>query len=127
MADLLDSGLSWLRGKRHAQMTREIVYQRGAIRIEINATVGRTPFEQEDSQGRVIQIEARDYLIRSEDLVIAGKQVEPARGDKVHDTIGTKVHTFEVLPSGTVPAFSYSDAYRRTIRVHTKHVGSVDA
>ena len=45
MTDLLGQGAAWLEGMRHRHMTRPVVYQRGALAVTIQATVGRTVFE----------------------------------------------------------------------------------
>lgn len=121
MADLLDRGLSWLSGKRHANMTREISYRRGSDRITISATAARSRFDQQDNAGAVIESETADWIIRSADLVFGGRQVEPDRGDEIRceDEAGT-VQVYQILPDGTLPPFSYTDRSRRSMRVRTK-------
>jgi len=88
--------------------------------IELSATVGRTVFEQADEYGIVHKTESRDFLIRSTDLVINGSQVTPKAGDRIRES----TFVYEVMAPGTEPAWRYSDTYRRTLRIHTKLIGT---
>ena len=126
MADLLERGLSWLRSKRHSHMTREVEYQRGTDRVTLNATVGRTAFEQETESGRVLRVESRDFLVRAEDLTLFGLPFTPERLDRIRTEIEGKVQVYEVRAPAGQPPFSFADPYRKTIRVHTVHVQTED-
>ena len=37
--------------------------------------------------------------------------------------LGADTQLYEVMAPGGEPPFRYSDPYRRTLRIHTKHVG----
>jgi hypothetical protein len=128
MADLLEQGSAWLDDQRTAHMSRTVVYQRGAESVEVPATIGRTIFEQVDAAGSGIvqRLESRDFLVLRTDLVLSGIEVIPRAGDRVLDPAGANTELYEVMaPSGGgEPPFRYSDPYRRTLRIHTKHVGS---
>ncbi len=126
MADLLQRGAMFLEDQRHAHMTRPVFYLRGGASVELNATIGRTVFDQQDQFGVLHRTESRDYLIRAADLVIAGEQVLPKAGDRVREPAGTGALLYEVMaPSGggSEPPFRYSDPERITLRVHTKFIG----
>lgn len=127
MADLLDTGAAWLEGQRVKHMTRTAQYCRGADSAEVKATVGRTVFEVDDGRGVLEKWESRDFLVAAAELVLAGSPVLPARGDRVRETQGGKVYVYEVMAPGAEPCWRYSDAYRGTLRVHTKHVATEDA
>ena len=129
MPDLLDKAAAWLEAKRTMHLTRTLEYRRGADVVEVAATVGRTVFEQVDSEGVGIvhRIESRDFLILRTDLVLAGAEVLPKAGDRIRDPDGDLVQIYEVMAPGGEPPFRYSDPYRRTLRIHTKHVGSEPA
>jgi hypothetical protein len=105
-------------------MTRMVTYQRGGDSVEMAATIGRTEFEQADEFGAIHKIEARDYLVLTTDLVLSGVQTLPKAGDQVRETDGAKTFVYEVMAPGTEPPFRYSDPYRRTLRIHTKHVAT---
>lgn len=120
--DLLDKGAAWLEDQRHQHLTRTVTYQRGTDTVELAATIGRTRFEQTDEDGLMHQVEARDYLVRTQDLVLAGSQALPEAGDQIREADGDQVFVYEVMAPGGEPPWRYSDPQRRTLRIHTKHV-----
>ena len=122
MPDVLEKGLSWLDDQRHTHMTRTVVYQRGADAAEIAAPVGRTEFEQVDEHGLVPTLQWRDYLGRATDLVLAGAATLPKAGDRIREPDGAQTFVYEVMAPGNEPPWRYSDPYRKTLRIHTKHV-----
>jgi predicted aconitase len=124
VADLLEQGSAFLEDQRHRHMTRPVMYRRAADEVEVSATVGRTIFEQADDRGLVSRLESRDFLVRVEDLVLAGSPVLPKAGDQVREAQEGKTFIYEVMAPGGEPPFRYSDPYRRTLRIHTKHVGT---
>lgn len=122
MIDLLEQSSAWLEDQRHTFRTREVTYRRGGDAVTLRATVGRTQFTREDPHGVVMETEVRDYLFRSEDLVLSGNPTSPERGDQIED----QGAVYEVLPLGSEPPWRYSDPYRNTIRVHTKQIDRED-
>ena len=128
MTDLLEQGLAWLEDQRNAHMTRTVVYQRSGDSVALPATIGRTVFEQADEFGIIHKLESRDFLVLRTDLVLSGVQTLPKAGDRVRDPDGDNVQVYEVMAPGTVsggePPFRYSDPYRKTLRIHTKHIGA---
>jgi hypothetical protein len=124
MADVLERGSAWLEEQRQRHMTRMVMYQRGGESVELAATIGRTEFEQADEFGAIHKIESRDYLVLTTDLVLDGVQTLPKAGDHVRETDVAKTFVYEVMAPGTEPPFRYSDPYRRTLRIHTKHVAT---
>jgi len=124
MADMLEQGASWLNDQRHQHMTRSVSYVRGASTVEVQATIGRTVFEQADDFGIVTKTESRDYLIRAADLVLDGQVTLPKRGDQIRESDGTTTFVYEVLSPGDEPVFRYSDPYRKALRIHTKHIAT---
>ncbi|MEQ9616661.1 MAG: hypothetical protein RLN60_01360 [Phycisphaerales bacterium] len=123
MADLLQKGSEFLESQRHQHMTRPVVYLRGGESVQLDATVGRTVFEQQDQFGMVQRTESRDYLVRTSDLVLNGSQAEPKVGDRVREPSGTSALLYEVMSIGNEPPFRFSDPERSTLRIHTKFVG----
>jgi hypothetical protein len=101
-----------------------VTYRRGAEAIVVKATVGRTLFEQDDGVGVVVRMQVRDYLIDAADLVLEGEKSLPAKGDRIEEIDAGQRHTYEVLPLGGEPHWRYSDPYRRTLRIHTKHIAT---
>ena len=124
MADILDQGAAFLDGQRHKHMSRAVVYQRGAESRDVQATIGRTEFEQADDAGLIHRTESRDFLIRAADLDLGSGPVLPRAGDRVRETVEGTVFLYEVNAPGGQPPWRYSDPYRRVLRVHTKHIGT---
>lgn len=124
MPDLLETGSSWLENQRHQHMTRTVLYQRETDAVELAATIGRTAFEQADEFGVIHRTESRDFLVGSSDLVLAGVQALPKAGDQLRETAGDQTFVYEVMAPGNEPPWRYSDPYRRTLRIHTKHVAT---
>ena len=124
MGDLLDRGAAFLEDQRHTHMSRTVVYQRGAEAKEVQATIGRTEFEQADDAGLIHRTESRDFLIRTVDLDLGSGPILPRAGDQVRETVDGTVFVYEVNAPGGQPPFRYSDPYRRTLRIHTKHIGT---
>lgn len=117
MSDLLGEGSDWLEEMRHAYMSHPVEYARDSQTISIDATVGRTFYDLPLSDGLVQRTEARDFLIRSVDLVFG----EPSIGDRITDDGGI----YEVASYGGSPHWQFSDQNRRTMRIHTIQVASL--
>jgi hypothetical protein len=65
-----------------------ISYARGATAVAgISAAVGRTPFEVVQGEAMIVH-ESRDYMIDTDDLIVAGVQWYPASGDLITEADG---------------------------------------
>jgi hypothetical protein len=122
MSDLLKQGSDWLESQRTKFATREVVYRRGSATVNVLATIGRTLFELDNGYGVLEKAETRDYLILAADLILDTQLTLPQRGDKILETDQGRTYVYEVLAPGREPHWRYSDPYRRTLRIHTKHV-----
>ena len=122
MADLLEQSSNWLQDQRHQHATQTVTYQRGADSVTLAASIGRTIFEIDNGFGVVERTESRDFLVLAADLVLAGSPVLPERGDRIRETQGTTTYVYEVMAPGKEPHYRFSDPYRKTLRIHTKHV-----
>lgn len=124
MTDILERGSNWLEDQRAAHASRPVEYQRGENAVEVPASIGRTVFEIDDGVGILECTESRDFLVPAASLVLNGSQALPERGDRVRETIGTVTFTYEIMAPGKEPPWPYSDAYGRTLRIHTKLTGT---
>lgn len=117
MADLLAQGAAWLEQQRTKHLATSVTYVRGVQSVVVAATIGRTKVEADD--GHVVRVEFtdRDFLILAADLVLNDQPSEPQRGDLIRE--GPR--EFEVLD------WRYSDPYRQTLRITTKHVGATES
>ncbi len=121
---MLERGSAWLEDQRQRHMTRTVTYERGGKTVDVQTTMGRTEFEQADEFGVIHKIESRDYLVLTADLVLEGEPTMPKAGDRIRETDGSMTFVYEVMAPGDEPPFRYSDPYRRTLRIHTKHVAT---
>ena len=127
MGDMLDRGAAFLDAQRHQHLTRTVVYRRGTDEKQVQATIGKTEFEQADDSGLIHRTESRDFLVRTADLDVGAGLILPRAGDQVRETVGTvggSVFVYEVNAPGGQPPFRYSDPYRRVLRIHTKHIAT---
>ena len=127
MGDLLDRGAAFLDAQRHQHLSRPVLYRRGTDEKEVQATIGKTEFEQVDDvggAGLIHRVESRDFLVRTAELDLGAGPILPRAGDQVRETVGTAVFVFEVNAPGGQPPWRYSDPYRRVLRIHTKHIAT---
>jgi hypothetical protein len=88
------------------------------------ATIGKTTFELDDGYGVLVRHESRDFLVLAADLVLAGVPVIPQRGDRIEETQGDATFVYEVSAPAKEPCWRFSDAFRKTLRIHTKEIGT---
>ena len=86
--------------------------------VDVTAVPGRSQLESTDESGVTHVSRSHDWIVRAADLVVGGAAVTPVRGNRVKRTIGSQVHTFELMD----PPFSPSDAEHTVLRLHTKRV-----
>jgi len=120
MIDLLERASSWLADQRAKFASRLVTYQRKAGgSITVNACLGSSQFEAENSQGLIERYESRDFLVKASELVMDGETFLPQHGDRIVD--GQAGMTYEVLEAGG-ECWRYSDPHRISLRIHTKQV-----
>lgn len=124
MANLLQTGSSWLADQMKSHASVDVTYVRGAWQIPVKATIGKTEFELEDGSGAVVRIQSRDYLIQAADLVIASSTTLPLAGDRIREVREGTTIEYEVLAPGDEPHYRYSDPFGKLLRIHTKLVST---
>jgi hypothetical protein len=124
MADRLQQASDWLEEQRTRHASRAVAYARGVQSVELPATIGKTTFEVDDGYGVLVHFESRDFLMLAADLMLGGAPTLPQRGDRIEETQAGQVFVYEVTAPGKEPCWRYSDAYRKTLRIHTKQVAT---
>jgi hypothetical protein len=127
MPNLLEQGAGWLADQLKTHASTEVIYQRGADQVAVQATIGKTEFEIDDGSGVIQRFQSRDYLIQTADLMLGGAPTLPVAGDRIRETVGDQTLLYEVLAPGNEPHFRYSDPFRKVLRIHSKHVGTENA
>ena len=124
MPDVLKAASDWLESMRTEHVSRTVTYIRGAENVDVAATIGRTVFRLDKGYGVTERVETRDYLMLGTDLMLGGTATLPKAGDRIREVEGDKAFIYEVMAPGNEPCWRWSDPYRRTLRIHTKHVNT---
>lgn len=127
---MIADGVAWLHAQRHANMTREVTFRRGAISIDLSATVlmGRKrEGESGGAAGFVMESDSREYLVRAQDLVHSATQLVPQPGDTFEESVllngSDVVAVFKVLADGDEPCWRWSDTNHTVMRIKAKRQG----
>lgn len=125
MTNFLESANRWLSGQIDQHLSSSVVYKRGSLAVPVNASKGRTTFEIQDSNGILIAVESRDFLITADNLVLDGIRSIPEVGDRIVETRDGVFEAYEVSNFGLEQPYRYCDPHRIKLRIHTRYVGTV--
>ncbi len=125
MSDMLHRGQAWLADQLTKHASRNIVYQRDEISVELTATIGMSRYEQDDGEGVITRAQVRDYLIDTRSLIQSAIGTLPRRGDRILEQDGDTTFVFETMSIGSDPPWRYSDPFRVKLRIHTKQVETI--
>lgn len=121
--DLLARGLYWLTSQLQSHAAQPVVYRRGANDVTVLATFGRKLLKLDDGLGGVrMEWTDADFLVPADQLVVLRRRVLPERGDRVIVRRDGRTRVYEVLAPGGEPPWTWSDPYRRMLRIHGKLV-----
>jgi len=115
MSDLLASGASWLADQLAAGAAKSCRYYRGMDYGVVNATIGRSQFEAQNTSGVIETWQSHDFIVRSGMLPFG----DPMRGDRIVETLNGVDVTFEVASPHNTAWWEYADSFRQTVRIHT--------
>lgn len=120
MADILRSGVEYLRDTLQGYVSSSITYTRsGTGSVTIDATVSVNTAAATDAQGNLrTEWRDRDYIVVAADMVIGSTAITPRRGDRITDGSDT----YEVQSQGSEPVYRPADAYGLMWRIHTRKV-----
>jgi hypothetical protein len=124
VSDILKQGQAWLANQLTQHASRAVVYRRGELGAELQATIGRSHYQQDDGHGVVTRSQVRDFLIDTHDLLLSIIGSLPRRGDRVIEIDGDTTFIFEVMSLGGEPPWRYSDPFRLKLRIHTRQIDS---
>jgi len=119
MANLAGDAIDWWASQMQDHLATSITYSRSANTVTLNATVGTTDYEVVVDGSISVVAQTRDYLVQATDLIIAGQQIQPKRGDQIQESGSGDV--YEVLSVGPGNHFfRYADPEHKVMRIHTK-------
>ena len=125
MTDILRNGQAWLAGKLTQHASRQVVYRRDELGVELSATIAKSLYEQDDGEGIITRAQVRDFLIDTDSLLLSIIGTLPRRGDRTVEIDGDTTFVFEVMSIGSDPPWRYSDPFRIKLRIHTKQVDTI--
>ena len=125
MTNMLDQGSLWLSDQIDDHVSSNVLYRRGSLTVPVQAGKGRTTFELTDTSGILVAIESRDFLISTANLLLDEMPILPGVGDRIIETIGDKLHAYEVSNFGSEQSYRFCDPYRHKLRIHTRYLGVV--
>ncbi len=88
MTDMLQKGQEWLASKLTQHASRQVVYRRERARSNLQATIGKSMYDQDDGEGIVTRSQVRDFLIDTYALLSSIIGTLPRRGDTIVEIDG---------------------------------------
>lgn len=99
-----------------------VTYRRDSESVEVTAVPGSTSTESSDADGVTVTGEVRDFLFAIEDLYLAGRRIEPKRGDRITVPVGRMRRIYEVTSPGNAAHYRDSGTAGDTWRIHTRWI-----
>jgi hypothetical protein len=100
-----------------------VTYRRGPQWSAVRMVPGGSEHDAAADDGTITRVKRKDWICRASDLVIGGVPILPERGDRIEETAGTRVYTYEVLPpSEGQEVYESPDPERKRYRIHTQLV-----
>ena len=125
MTNVLEQGSQWLSDQIDHYAASSVLYRRGSLTVPVQAGKGRSTFELTDTSGILVEIESRDFLISAANLLLDEMPILPEVGDRIIETVGGKLHAYEVSNFGAEQPYRFCDPYRYKLRIHTRYVGVI--
>lgn len=115
--NLLQQAAIQLQSRMEANASESVVYTRtGYLDITVSAVIGRSIVEQDSGEGFMLKVVARDFTISQAALLY----LNPARGDKITQTMNDSVVEFFVEGGPGQPHYEETDGFGVAWRIHTK-------
>ena len=118
----MQDGAAWLADKLKQVAGRSVVFARGSQTVTVTGTATIQEYEVMDASGVMVNVTSRDYVLSSEDIVLAGQTVKPRPGDTITETILGLEQRYEVMDIVTKPAVELMDVDGVMLLVHTKQI-----
>ena len=126
MTNLLQSSAAFLIDTLNSTSVagRTVRYERGGETLvaELAGVCAMIEYEVIDTDGVMTSLTSFDWTFEASDMEVNGAIVEPARGDRIIETINSTEVSYEPLPLGTKPASESLDTSGVILLVHTKKV-----
>lgn len=119
---LLARGAAWLARQRREHLSELVTYERpGTGSVELSAMPDESAAEIDSGDGYRETVRSIDFKFSADDLLLGAEPVEPKAGDLIYRDVPGGREICQVTTLAGEP-WRYTDAHRRTIRVHTKRI-----
>lgn len=113
---MLKNASTWLAAQREKFLALDCLYiNKKGEEFAIKATIGKTEFYAPDAYGIVVKMEYRDFIFRP-------PETEDTFTPQSGDIILWDQQEYEVLAPESRTVWKWSDPFKTSIRVHTKHL-----
>lgn len=119
MANMLQSAVAHAVAALKGNRGDVVTYQRGGDSVSITAAMGSTDLERE-ADGAQISFRSIDFIVSTADIVLAGQETRPRRGDRIVSESESTTRTYEVLAIDNEQPYAFSDPDGTVLRIHTK-------
>lgn len=126
--NLLENGAQWLADQMDENVSSPVVYVRGSLQCQLDASLAKTQFEVTDQVGMLQNVESHDFILRSAKMLFEGETFVPQASDEIHVVRGEVTHRYVVVQYGnmidsTEQFYRWCDPYGKQLRVHTRYDG----
>ena len=123
MANMLQSGVAWLRDQLEAHAGVTFVYRIGNLAsAPLTGTLGQSLHRVGETASTAVVRTDRDLLTDPAKLILGGQVQTPARGHRVEITIAGKLQVFEVQPPFDGEPVSRMEPTGQLMRIHMAKV-----
>lgn len=126
--NLLENGAQWLADQMDENVSSPVVYVRGSLQCQLDASLAKTQFEVTDQVGMLQNVESHDFILRSAKMLFEGETFVPQASDEIHVARDGVTHRYVVVQYGnmidsTEQFYRWCDPYGKQLRVHTRYDG----
>lgn len=125
MANILETASQWLSDQLDENASSSVAYRRGSLSVTVLASKGKTTLDVANSSDMLVNVEAHDFIITASTIVLNELVSLPLVGDRITETIASKLHSYEVIMFGAEQPYRFCDPYGHKVRIHTKYLGVV--
>lgn len=123
MPNMLTDGVAWFSSQLKSATGIPCVYVVGDERIDVITTPTKARAMVDGEEAVIVDADALDFLVQTEDIALAAGITEPAAGHRIKIQRGGVEETFEVRPPAPgIKCFEPVDTCGVLLRVHAKRI-----
>ena len=123
MANMLETGVSWLSSQLQSAAGQRCIYVVGDEQIEIDAIPAKPQAVVDGEQVSIVDANAMDFVIDPKRIALIAGVTEPTAGHQIKRWLGGTEETYVVRPPAAgMKCYETVDSYGVMYRVHTKRI-----